>query len=47
MENEQKKELGTFTKYKAMLIKLGIIAIILIAVVLEVFSKGYSNAEEK
>jgi len=47
MEDEQKKELGTFTRRKTMLIKLGIIAVVIIAVVLAIFLKGYYNAKDK
>ncbi len=47
MSNEQKNELSMLIRYKAKLIKWGIIAAILIAVGLVIFFKGYSNASKK
>lgn len=47
MDNEQKNELSVLVRYKAKLIKWGIIAVLLLAVILVVFFKGRSSATEK
>lgn len=47
MDNEQKNELNLFVKYKTRVIKWGILAVILIAVILAVFFKGRSNATQE
>lgn len=47
MENETKMDLGALLKYKRKLIKYGIIAVVVLAMVLVVFFKGYSNAAKK
>ena len=47
MDNEQKNELSVLIRYKAKLIKWGVIAVVLIVVILAIFFKGYSNATKK
>ena len=47
MDNEQKNELNLFVKYKTRVIKWGILAVILIALILAVFFKGHSSATKK
>lgn len=47
MDNEQKNELGVLVRYKAKIIKWGIFALVLIAVLLAIFFKGHSSATEK
>ena len=47
MDNEQKNELSVLVRYKAKMIKGGIIAVALILVILAIFFNGYSNATKK
>lgn len=47
MDNEQKNELSVLVRYKAKMIKWGIVAVVFIAVILAIFFKGYSNATKK
>ncbi len=47
MDHEQKNELSVLVRYKAKLMKWGIIAIVLIVALLAIFFKGYSSATEK
>lgn len=47
MDNEQKNELGVLVRYKAKIIKWGICAVILVAVLLAIFFKGHSSATKK
>ena len=47
MDSEQKNELSVLVKYKAKMIKWGIIAVVLIVALLAVFFKGRSSATKK
>lgn len=47
MTSMQKNEVSIFVRHKAKLIKWGIIAVALLAAVLVIFFKGYSNATKK
>lgn len=47
MNNEQKNELSVLVKYKSRLITIAIIAIVLLAIILGIFLKGYISAKEK
>lgn len=47
MDNEHKNELSVLLRYKAKLIKRGIIAVVLIVALLAIFFKGYSNATKQ
>ena len=47
MDNEQKHELGVLVRYKAKMIKWGILAVMLIVTVLAIFFKGRSGATQK
>ncbi|MBE6995312.1 MAG: DUF4230 domain-containing protein [Ruminococcaceae bacterium] len=47
MDSEHKNELSALVRYKAKMIKWGIIAVVLIAAFLAIFFKGYSTAAQK
>ncbi len=47
MDNEHKNELSVLVRYKATMIKWGILATVLIVAVLAIFFKGRSSATEK
>lgn len=47
MDNEHKNELSVLVRYKAKMIKWGIIAVVLIVTILAIFFKGRSSATQK
>ena len=47
MSNEPKNELSVLVRYKAKMIKWGIIAVVLIVAIVAIFFKGYSSATKK
>ena len=47
MSNEKKNELSLFVRYKSKLIGSAIVVVVLVAIVLGIFLKGYASAKEK
>ena len=47
MDNEHKNELSVLVRYKAKMIKWGIIAVVVIVAILAIFFKGHSSATQK